>query len=240
MKRKRKPVSSWVIVLCAIAVSCLISGVCCFIIYQPKIEFARKEETEAPLEEPLPEESEEEVLNGGALVGELPEEELPEEMETASSETASEASDSLNEQEDTPRREEEDVEPEQEPEPEPKTETASILRFEERKDKQTRYKIETIESRVNHIPCTVYARLCKRSFPVGDWVVVKEIGDPYWKREASGSRAGEDPLADVSFTEVGTGDVPGVNRSGYCWYGDSYFKMREEWLFFSGGRFRAD
>lgn len=107
-------------------------------------------------------------------------------------------------------------------------------------DEIWRYKIETIEATNNHISHTVYVRLCQRDIFTGNWVVIEERGDPYFGMTTGieNETSGGDVLSDVNFVPVDGGSIPEGSRGGYSWYGNSYFKAREEWLFFSGGRLR--
>lgn len=44
----------------------------------------------------------------------------------------------------------------------------------------------------------------------------------------------EEALINIYDRSIARGE-----RCGYCWYGDSFFEAREQWQFFSGGRFHT-
>lgn len=105
-------------------------------------------------------------------------------------------------------------------------------------EEEARYKIETVETNIPGVPYTVYVRYCKRNPFSGAWEIVREKGDPYCGLEELPDKE-VDPLADVLLINVDEHRIVRGGRCGYSWYGDSFFEAREQWEFFSGGRFHT-
>ena len=68
--------------------------------------------------------------------------------------------------------------------------------------------------------------------------MIKEKGNPYYGLDEI-TDPSADPLADVTLINIYDRSIARSERCGYCWYGDSFFEAREQWQFFSGGRFRT-
>lgn len=254
--KKRRYIPTWVIVLSAILASCVISGICCILIFKPELpHFPTAPPSQSEQIEGAGETAPEN--NVGEGIGdtsnsdtEPPAEEKPpvEEPDTgdAQSETPPNASEDdtapgqKNDLVESPPADEEDAstvtEPDSECQKTPLNGVVSDLGGVGEED--ARYKIETLEARVGSLPCTVYVRYCKRDPFSGAWKVVEEKGDPYYGLgEITDPNA--DPLTDVTLINIYDRGIARGERCGYCWYGDGFFEAREQWQFFSGGRFRT-
>lgn len=254
--KEKKYIPTWVIVVSAILVSCVISGICCVLIFQPELPQislpapSQTEQTEVPADNlPSAEPAEgDDSVGGTQSIDESMEQDAAEPVpETNGDGTKKEGSEPTADAEGPP---EESASPEpsvQESEAEAAPAEDADAEHETTSNgvvsdlggdggKNAKYKIETVEVRVRGLPCTVYARYCKRNTFSGDWEIVEEIGDPYYGTEKT-SEKDKDPLSDVTFFNVDDHSIARGERCGYCWYGNSFFEAREQWLFFSGGRF---
>lgn len=255
--KKRRYIPSWVIVLSAILVSCMISGICCILIFKPELP--------------------------GASMTWLPQSEQATDVEDSTSgydtEVRREADDSLSMVEleklepsieksnDNGTQYEKptldsgsgvalgkgavDVESPVLTEPDDDNGSESSGKKGQKVqangivsdlsgdgEEEARYKIETVETHVSGVPYTVYVRYCKRNPLSGAWEIGKEKGDPYYGLEELPDKE-TDPLADVLLINVDEHKIVRGSRCGYSWYGDSFFEAREQWEFFSGGRFQT-
>lgn len=239
--KKPRYIPSWVIVLGALFASCVVSGICCILIFGPGLSGAStvpsvQSEQDAKLERdaddsPRTIQSEKckpptKELDDTWIQSEKPG------LDTKNNETAGEGDIDagppvLTEPDDgTPSKNQNAARQ--------KAQSNGISGNGEEK----RYKIETVEAQVSGVPCTVYVRCCRRNTFSGAWETIKEMGDPRYGLEDAISEE-IDPLADVSFIDVGEHKIARGGRCGYTWYGDSFFEAREWWNFFSGGRFRT-
>lgn len=254
--KKRRYIPTWVIVLSAILASCAISGICCILIFKPELPHfptAPPSQSEHIEDggEPAPENN---VGEGNGATSnpntESPEEEIPPMEEPDAGDVQSEppphdseagaASGGKDESGELPSADKKDAgavtEPDTENQESPLSGVVTDLGGVGEED--ARYKIETLETRVGSLPCTVYVRYCKRNPFSGAWEVVKEKGDPYYDLDEV-TDPNADPLADVTLINIYDRSIARGERCGYCWYGDSFFEAREQWQFFSGGRFRT-
>ena len=254
--KKRRYIPTWVIVLSAILASCAISGICCILIFKPELP---RFPTAPPSQSEHIEGAEETVPenNVGGENGdtsysdtEPPEEESQPLEEPDAGDVQSEppphdsevgtASDEKDEPGESPPADKGDADSAAEPDSESQEAMLNgvVTDLGGVGEEDARYKIETLEARVGSLPCTVYVRYCKRDPFSGAWKVVEEKGDPYYGLgEITDPNA--DPLADVTLINIYDRSIARGERCGYCWYGDSFFEAREQWQFFSGGRFRT-
>lgn len=254
--KKRHYIPTSVIVFSTILVSCAISGICCVMIFKPELPHfptASSSQTEY-IEDAGETATENNVDEGNGTTsnpdteptkgdGPAIEESDAEDVQPEPIPQESEVDTAIGEKDDpseSPPVEKGDAsaaaEPDSENQEAPLNGVVSDLGGVGEED--ARYKIETLEARVGGLPCTVYVRYCKRDPFSGAWKVVKEKGDPYFGLdEITGPNT--DPLADVTFVNICERSIARGERCGCCWYGDSFFEAREQWKFFSGGRFRT-
>lgn len=252
--KKRRYIPTWVIVLSAILASCVISGICCILIFKPELpHFPTAPPSQSEQIEGAGETAPEN--NVGEGIGdtsnsdtEPPAEEKPPVEEPGTGDVQSEPSPHESEFDTASGEKDEPDEPppvnkgddgaatEPDTENQEATLNGVVSDLGGVGEEDARYKIETLEARVGSLPCTVYVRYCKRDPFSGAWKVIKEKGNPYYGLDEI-TDPSADPLADVTLINIYDRSIARSERCGYCWYGDSFFEAREQWQFFSGGRF---
>ena len=248
MKRRRY-ISSWVIVLSAILVSCMISGICCILIFKPELPGAL-------MTSPSQSEQAADVRDNTSGDDAGVERKADDSLSTAGLERLQPLGERPNdsgEQYGKPALGKGDIDVESSALIESDDDNGSessgkkgqkvqangiVSDLSGDGEKEARYKIETVETNVPGVPYTVYVRYCKRNPLSGAWEIVREKGDPYYGLEELPDKE-IDPLADVLLINVDEHRIVRGGRCGYSWYGDSFFEAREQWEFFSGGRFHT-
>lgn len=255
--KKRLYIPSWVIVLSAILVSCMISGICCILIFKP--EFPSASMPSLPQSEQAAD-VEDSASGHEAKVGRETDDNLSmteiKKMEPSIEKTNEDGTQykkaTLDSESgvtqgegDAGRKPSITVEPDDDSGSESsgtdgqKVQSNGIVSdFGGDGEEKARYKIETVETNIPGVPYTVYVRYCKRNPFSGEWEIVREKGDPYCGLEELPGK-GTDPLADVLLINVDEHRIVRGSRCGYSWYGNSFFEAREQWEFFSGGRFHT-
>lgn len=232
MRKRKKRIPTWQIVISGLSVSFMLSGLCCFFIFRPDIGHSPDTlavEAAVPLacpavETPVCTGSEMDDTqapsfqiqrtNAAALSAGLP--------QGHEEETGLAAGNSESVEEERP-----DI-----------VRSEVVMDFGSEEEASARYKIETVEAVTRNVPYTVYARYCRRDPLTKEWEIIKEIGNPYYGRAETDIDSTADPLSDIDFVNVDGASVARGERSGYCWYGSSFFEAREQWAFFSGPRFK--
>lgn len=255
--KKRRYIPSWVIVLSAILVSCMISGICCILIFEP--EFPGASMSSSPQNEQATDVGDStsgydieagKEADGSLSIVELeklePSTKKPNDSRTQYEKPTLDSESGMTQGEaDAGMKPPITAEPDDDSGSEnsgkddQKVQSNGIVSdFGGDGEERARYKIETVETNIPGVPYTVYVRYCKRNPFSGEWEIVREKGDPYCGLEELPGK-GTDPLADVLLINVDEHRIVRGSRCGYSWYGNSFFEAREQWEFFSGGRFHT-